>query len=808
MAGEIATAFVRIRPNLAGFESETESGVTRAFRGIAEAVGVAFGAKEVFDFGKGAVQGAADLQHQIEGIRAEFGPASQQVIDFGKNAATSFGIAADTLDQTSNRFGILLQNLGIAPGLAGQMTVNLEKVAGSLATIRGVDPSQILSQLPAALLGNVRALKSMGLPIDATQIKLAALKLGLISTIKDGLTPAQKAIAVYSLATAHLGQLQDQAKQHAGDFTNVQARLNAEWKNAKDTLGEALLPQFTKLVTAAANWLERMQKTGALQRDFNSIARTTANIIQLVSRVLSTGWTIWQTVTGWIGGTKDAVIAFLAVLTVNKIRSIAGSLLTDLVNNGFKKVGAASEEAKTQAVQSFGTMGLAAKGLALTIKEALISTAIGALVVAIGIVTAYVITHWAQVKQYTINIAKDMGSIWHGFATEVIGEFQVIGGTIVTAIGAPLVGVATLAGKAFGWVPIVGGKIKHAANSVKDFLLQMGPGNIQKGLANIQKGGEQITATLYKAAQDAATKTQSDTATLDKLKGLGQTVGKTVGDGITTGLAGTPAKVATTVSDALKQAIAAAQQRIQQSITSAKDNLDKIGGKLATSVNQLLDKLGPQGPAGAAQKAAIDRLKKLIESGAPGFEITKAAQELSSNLQEAGKQNTQSKTAAHNAIKQQIADITDAFNSGKINLATFNKRLTDALRKDKVNYKAAGKELGSAFADGFQAEIKALREQAAAIAAVPAKLRGLGGGGGAADLKIIRPLEVIRRENQIIADKAAKQRAQQLKAQQRAATAAEKTTNILRQVKAVQVAPLPGKQSKKARGNAKSGVKP
>lgn len=808
MAGEIATAFVRIRPNLAGFESETESGVTRAFRGIAEAVGVAFGAKEVFDFGKGAVEDAANLQHQIEGIRSEFGAAADQVVNFGANAAHSFGIAAGTIDQTSNRFGLLLQNLGVGPGLAAQMTVGLEKVAGSLATIRGVDPSQILDQLPSALLGNVRALKNLGLPIDQAQIKLAALKLGLISSIKDGLTPAQKAVAVYSLATAHLGELQAQAAKHSGDLTNVQARLSAEWKNAKEALGAALLPQFTRLVTVVERWLTRMQRTGKLQADFNQIAKTTATVVRTISNVLSTGWTIWNTVSGWIGGTKNAIIVLFTVLTVNKLRSLAGSIVSNLVNNGFKKVGASTIEAKNEAVASMGTMRLATLGLSATIKTALIETGIGALVVAIGIVTAYVITHWAYVKQYTINLAQNMGSIWHGFATEVIGEFEVIGGSIMTAIGAPLVGVAIIASKAFGWVPFVGGKIKHAANSVKDFLLQMGPGNIEKGLANIKKGGEQITATLYKAAQDAAAKTSSDQATLDKLNGLGKTMGTTISDGIGKGLADAPVKVANTVSDAMKAAIAAAQQRIQASIQAAKDNLDKIGGQLATSVNKLLDKLGPQGPAGAAQKAAIDRLKRLIESGAPGFEITQASNELSSDLQEAGKQNSQSKTAAHDAIKAQIANITDAFNSGKINLATFNKRLTDALKKDKVNYKVAGKELGSAFADGFQAEIKGLRQQAAAIAAVPAKFRGVGGGGGLADIRIIRPLEVINREQKIIADKAAKQRERQIKAAERSAKAAEKTADQMRQLKAVQVAPLPGTNSKKARGNAKSGVKP
>lgn len=815
MAGEIATAFVRIRPNLAGFQSETESGMTRVFRGITEAIGLAFGAKEVFDFGKGAVEGAANLQHQIEGIRTEFGAASASVVKFGANAGHAFGIAAETADTTANQFGILLRNLGIGPGLASEMTINLEKLAGSLATIRGIDPSQVLATLPSALLGNVRALKSLGLPIDSTQIKLAAFKLGLISTINQGLTPAQKALAVYSLATAHLGELQAQAAKHSGDLTSVQARLTAEWKNAKDALGAALLPEFTKLASAVEKWLTSMQKSGKLQHDFNEIAKTTVDVVKLVASTLGTAWKVWTTVTGWIGGTKNALITLFAILSIEKIRSIAGAIVTQLVNNGFVRLRIATEAEKAAYLDAFGTMEVATIGLGATIKSALISTGIGALVVAVGIAVGFIITHWDTVKRYTVALANGLVAIWGGLKTTLLGIAEEIGGGLATALTAPLRAFLELADQvtgalakvgAFGFHPFAGPhKVVDAAlKGLKDAttgLVGSGAGNVEKGLSEI---GNAFGAAFSKSLADSASNDKSKA----QVKDAGKKIGQAINDGITSTVATVPAKIATTVSDAMKLALQAAQQRIQNAITSAKDNLDKIGAKLATSVNNLLDKLGPSGPAGAAQKAAIARLQKLIESGAPGFAITRASEELSSNLQEAGKQNTESKTARHNAIKEQIANLTDAFNSGKINLATFNKRLTDALKKDKVNYKIAGKELGSAFADGFQAEIKGLRDQAAAIAAVPARLRNLGGGGGGADIRIIRPLEVIRRENQIIADKAAKQRQQQIKAAERAAKAAEKTATTLTQLKAVQVAPLPGHQSKKARGNAKAGVRP
>lgn len=812
---EIATAFVRIRPNLAGFESETETGVKRAFTGIAEAVGAAFGAAEVFHFGKDVIQDSANLQHSIQGIREEFGAAAASVVNFGEKGATALGISAQLADATSNRFGLLFQQLGIGQGPAAAMTLGLEKLAGSLASIRGINPADVLQNLPLALTGNVRVLKSLGLAIDTAQIKVAAFKLGLIRNVKDALSPAAKAEAVYALATANLGQIQAEAAKHANSFSNVQARLSAEWANAKDMLGNALRPEFTKLLLSLDKWLSRMQRSGALQRDFNKVGRDTAKIVRTVADVLTTGWHIWTTVTGWVGGTKNALIGLFTILTVNKIRGIASAILNQLVNNGFARLRIATEAEKVAYLEAFGTMEVATVGLSATIKSALISTGIGALVVAVGIAVTFIITHWDLVKRYTIALAKGLVATWGGIKTTLLGLAEEIGGGMATSLTLPLRAFLELADKILGKLKHVGIFGFHPfagpAKAIDAALSGLKAGTtdlVGKGASNVQKGFAQIGGAFGKAFSKSLADSASGNEQKAQMKSAGKKIGAAINDGITSTVADQPTKIAAKIGDAMKSAIEAAQQRIKAAVQAAKDNLDRIGGKLADSVNKLLDKLSPAGPAGKAQKAAIDRLKKLIESGAPGFAITRASEELSSNLQEAGKQNAQDKTARHNAVKTQIANLTDEFNRGKINLTTFNKRLTEALKKDKVNYKLAGKELGTAFADGFRAQIAALREQAAAIAAVPKGLRGVGGGGGASDLRIIKPLETIRRENQIIAKKAEVQRNRMIKAQERTAKAAEKAAALQQQVAGTKVGSLPGQGSKHARDNAKTGVHP
>src|SRR5262249_53192501 len=144
------------------------------------------------------------------------------------------------------RFGILFKNIGIGRTRGAEMTVNMLRLAGALSLIRGTDPSQTVNNLSLALAGNVRGLKQMGIVADSATIKRTALRLGLIKEHQT-LTPATKAMAIYSIATQNLGLREQQASAHSGDLAVQQAKLHAQWVNTKTTLGKFALPALSAL---------------------------------------------------------------------------------------------------------------------------------------------------------------------------------------------------------------------------------------------------------------------------------------------------------------------------------------------------------------------------------------------------------------------------------------------------------------------------------------------------------------------------------------------------------------------------------
>lgn len=236
--------------------------------------GLAVAAVGVAKFGAEAVKQASQVQKFEEAVKANFGSASESVLEFA-NTAPKLGLVDDAALETAASFGILFKNLGIGHERAAEMTVGWEKLGTAIAAIKGQDPADVIKRLTLAAAGNTRGLKQMGIVLDSTTIKREALREGIL---KEGqaITPAIKAQAIYALATKHLGEFQQQAAAHSGDLVNKQRVLTAEWDQAKEQLGTALLPAVTQLVTVLANNLpEAIRVTTAIMKGLKPLLDST-----------------------------------------------------------------------------------------------------------------------------------------------------------------------------------------------------------------------------------------------------------------------------------------------------------------------------------------------------------------------------------------------------------------------------------------------------------------------------------------------------------------------------------------------------
>ena len=122
------------------------------------------------------------------------------------------------------------------------MSTSVVELAGDLASFNNVSPQEALEALRSGLVGETEPLRRFGVNINDAALKAQALKDGLIKSTKEGLTPAQKAQAAYSL-------IMEQTKTAQGDFARTSDGManktriaSAQFKDAAASLGNDLLP--------------------------------------------------------------------------------------------------------------------------------------------------------------------------------------------------------------------------------------------------------------------------------------------------------------------------------------------------------------------------------------------------------------------------------------------------------------------------------------------------------------------------------------------------------------------------------------
>jgi hypothetical protein len=225
----------------------TRKSFAPSVKGIVAPLVGAFAAVKVSGFLKGAIGEASDLSESMSKVNVVFGKSSPLVRKFAKTAAKSLGQSQQQALEAAGTFGNLFTALKIGQQPAAKMSTSLVKLAGDLASFNNVDPAQALDALRSGLTGETEPLKRFGVNINQATLQAQALKLGLVKSVKDGLTPAVKAQAAYSLILEQTKTAQGDFTRTSGGLANQQRILSAQWTDMKAKVGGGLLP-----VTVAA----------------------------------------------------------------------------------------------------------------------------------------------------------------------------------------------------------------------------------------------------------------------------------------------------------------------------------------------------------------------------------------------------------------------------------------------------------------------------------------------------------------------------------------------------------------------------
>jgi hypothetical protein len=212
---------------------------------IAVAAGVASVA--VGAFAADAVSAASDYNETVSKSKVIFGEASDTVVAFAENAATSLGLSQQAALDAEATFATFGKGAGLAGDDLAVFAQDLTGLAADMASFSNTSPEQAIEAIGAALRGEAEPIRAYGVLLDDATLKQTAMKMGIYDG-NGALTQQQKVMAAQKAIFEQTTDAQGDFARTSDGLAGQMKILNAQFENMKVQLGSKLIPLVSTLV--------------------------------------------------------------------------------------------------------------------------------------------------------------------------------------------------------------------------------------------------------------------------------------------------------------------------------------------------------------------------------------------------------------------------------------------------------------------------------------------------------------------------------------------------------------------------------
>jgi len=271
-----------------GDQGEEQAGrMNNAFGGLAGTLATVFATTKLIQFTKSAVSGASDLGEAMNVTREIFEDGADTIIAFARTASTSIGQSTKVALDGANTFATFGKAAGLSGSDLSDFAIQFSTLASDLASFRNTRPEDAIQAIGAALRGETEPIRRYGVMINEAYLKQEALRMGIMKSTKDALTPQQKVMAASAVIMAQTSDAQGDFARTADGLANASRTLSAQIDDLKAGMGEALLPAVEQIVGVINPLLGGFNKMDKSQKDLTSTALLLGAGLLLAKRALT-----------------------------------------------------------------------------------------------------------------------------------------------------------------------------------------------------------------------------------------------------------------------------------------------------------------------------------------------------------------------------------------------------------------------------------------------------------------------------------------------------------------------------------------
>lgn len=204
-------------------------------KGLAATIGLAFGVKELIDFGKRSIDAASDLAEAQNVVDTAFGTMSWKMEQFAATALETYGISELTAKNMGSTYMAMAKGMGVATDAASDMAVTLTGRLSDIMSFYNKTQSEVDTIGRALITGETEPLKAIGVVMTQTNLSAYEMAQGFAKTYDEMSSNEQLLVRYkYFLEQTSLAQ---------GDF----AKTSEGWANQTRLLSERLNEFTTNL---------------------------------------------------------------------------------------------------------------------------------------------------------------------------------------------------------------------------------------------------------------------------------------------------------------------------------------------------------------------------------------------------------------------------------------------------------------------------------------------------------------------------------------------------------------------------------
>ncbi|KPF74567.1 hypothetical protein IP68_12460 [Blastomonas sp. AAP25] len=224
-----------------------------AFKKAGAAI-VALGAADMaISFGKASVQAAIDAQEMQSAFEVVFGNMAEDVRAWAEETGNALGRSTQEIQRGALAFQELFGK-ALDPAQAAELSKQFAVLTQDLASFKNLSNEVAQQKLFSGLIGEAEPLRAVGVFLSEAAVQAKAAELGLRG-VSGVLTDQEKIVARAAIIQEQLAAAQGDVERTGGSAANQIKTMNAAVEELQVALGTKLLPVFTPLISAVAQFI-------------------------------------------------------------------------------------------------------------------------------------------------------------------------------------------------------------------------------------------------------------------------------------------------------------------------------------------------------------------------------------------------------------------------------------------------------------------------------------------------------------------------------------------------------------------------